>query len=72
MADGLLAFASGFAPRPVTYRTIDFRTNEFRGLAGGGRFEPVENCCSAQIATRSCWRASSTSVTTQSSRTCSS
>ena len=42
MADGLLTFASGFAPRPVTYRTIDFRTNEFRGLDGGDRFEPEE------------------------------
>ena len=35
-------FAAGFAPRPVTYRTIDFRTNEFRGLRGGERFEPQE------------------------------
>lgn len=42
MADALLTFASGFAPRPVTYRTIDFRTNEFRGLDGGDRFEPAE------------------------------
>jgi pyruvate,water dikinase len=42
MADGLRAFAAGFAPRPVTYRTIDFRTNEFRGLRGGERFEPHE------------------------------
>ncbi len=43
MADGLSAFAVGFAPRPVTYRTIDFRTNEFRGLRGGERFEPQES-----------------------------
>jgi pyruvate,water dikinase len=42
MADSLETFASGFAPRPVTYRTIDFRTNEFRGLRGGERFEPEE------------------------------
>jgi pyruvate, water dikinase len=42
MADGLSEFASGFAPRPVTYRTIDFRTNEFSGLRGGERFEPQE------------------------------
>jgi pyruvate,water dikinase len=41
-AGALAAFAHGFAPRPVTYRTIDFRTNEFRGLEGGERFEPVE------------------------------
>jgi pyruvate,water dikinase len=42
MADALTAFAAGFAPRPITYRTIDFRTNEFRGLEGGERFEPAE------------------------------
>ncbi|HET8820633.1 MAG TPA: phosphoenolpyruvate synthase [Thermoleophilaceae bacterium] len=42
MAGALETFASGFAPRPVTYRTIDFRTNEFRGLTGGERFEPDE------------------------------
>jgi pyruvate,water dikinase len=42
MATALDTFASGFAPRPVTYRTIDFRTNEFRGLTGGERFEPQE------------------------------
>jgi pyruvate,water dikinase len=42
MAAALEVFARGFAPRPVTYRTIDFRTNEFRGLAGGERFEPEE------------------------------
>jgi pyruvate,water dikinase len=42
MADSLMAFASGFAPRPITYRTIDFRTNEFRGLAGGEDYEPAE------------------------------
>ena len=42
MAESLTAFASAFAPRPITYRTIDFRTNEFRGLEGGERFEPEE------------------------------
>ncbi len=42
MADSLTAFANAFAPRPITYRTIDFRTNEFRGLKGGERFEPQE------------------------------
>ena len=42
MAEGLTVFAAGFSPRPVTYRTIDFRTNEFRGLEGGERFEPEE------------------------------
>ncbi len=43
MAEGLSTFATGFAPRPVTYRTIDFRTNEFSGLRGGKRFEPDES-----------------------------
>jgi pyruvate,water dikinase len=42
MAEGLTTFAAGFAPRPVTYRTTDFRTNEFRNLEGGDRFEPEE------------------------------
>jgi pyruvate,water dikinase len=42
MAAGLSTFAAGFAPRPVTYRTIDFRTNEFSGLRGGERFEAHE------------------------------
>jgi len=42
MGDGLTTFAAGFAPRPITYRTIDFRTNEFRGLEGGDQFEPEE------------------------------
>jgi pyruvate,water dikinase len=42
MAAGLTRFATGFAQRPITYRTYDFRTNEFRGLRGGDRFEPDE------------------------------
>ena len=42
MADALTAFAEGFAPRPVRYRTIDFRTSELRGLEGGERFEPED------------------------------
>ena len=42
MADGLLKFATAFSPRPITYRAIDFRSNEFRGLHGGERFEPEE------------------------------
>jgi pyruvate, water dikinase len=42
MSEPLLAFAAAFSPRPITYRTIDFRSNEFRGLEGGERFEPEE------------------------------
>jgi pyruvate,water dikinase len=42
MTAALTTFAAGFAPRPITYRTTDFRTNEFRGLKGGEEFEPEE------------------------------
>ena len=42
MSEALTTFAAAFSPRPITYRTIDFRTNEFRGLEGGERFEPEE------------------------------
>lgn len=43
MTESLLAVTRAFGRRPVVYRTIDFRTNEFRGLEGGERFEPREN-----------------------------
>jgi pyruvate,water dikinase len=42
MVSALTVFARGFTPRPITYRTVDFRTNEFRNLRGGDRFEAVE------------------------------
>ncbi len=42
MSSSLLRIMRAFAPRPVVYRTIDFRTNEFRGLEGGDEFEPHE------------------------------
>ena len=42
MAEALTTFAVAFSPRPITYRTIDFRTNEFRNLQAGERFEPEE------------------------------
>jgi pyruvate,water dikinase len=42
MAGAIATFARAFAPRPVTYRSYDFRSNEFRGLEGGDRFEPLE------------------------------
>jgi pyruvate,water dikinase len=43
MAASLETIAGAFAPRPVVYRAMDFRTNEFRNLAGGEAFEPVED-----------------------------
>ncbi|NOJ78745.1 phosphoenolpyruvate synthase [Myxococcus xanthus] len=43
MAGALLQTTRAFHPRPVVYRTTDFRTNEFRGLEGGAEFEPKES-----------------------------
>lgn len=54
MATSLLTITRAFAPRPVVYRTIDFRTNEFRGLTGGDVIEPVE--ANPMIGYRGCYR----------------
>ena len=42
MYKSLLTFARAFNPRPITYRTMDFRSNEFRDLQGGSDYEPNE------------------------------
>ncbi len=42
LAEGITAFAKAFNPRPVVYRTTDFKTNEYRTLTGGKKFEPQE------------------------------
>jgi pyruvate,water dikinase len=42
MATQLRRFGQAFHPRPIIYRSTDFRTNEFRGLQGGERFEPQD------------------------------
>jgi pyruvate,water dikinase len=42
LAENLARFARAFAPRPVVARTTDFRTNEYRNMAGGAEFEPEE------------------------------
>lgn len=54
MAKSLLRITTAFNPRPVVYRAIDFRTNEFRGLAGGEAFEAVES--NPMIGYRGCYR----------------
>jgi pyruvate, water dikinase len=54
MAASLLRITRAFAPRPVVYRTIDFRSNEFRGLDGGNEFEPIED--NPMIGYRGCYR----------------
>lgn len=46
--------ATAFAPRPVIYRATDLRTNEFRGLVGGDRYEPIEH--NPMIGYRGCYR----------------
>jgi pyruvate, water dikinase len=54
MAESLLKVTRAFGNRPVVYRSIDFRTNEFRGLDGGEVFEPVES--NPMIGYRGCFR----------------
>jgi pyruvate, water dikinase len=54
MSASLLSITRAFAPRPVVYRTIDFRSNEFRNLEGGAEFEPVES--NPMIGYRGCYR----------------
>ncbi len=40
--EGINTFAKAFNPRPVVYRTNDFKTNEYRELKGGHEYEEVE------------------------------
>jgi pyruvate,water dikinase len=54
MAEALLRVTRAFWPRPVVYRTTDFRSNEFRGLEGGEELEPVE--ANPMIGYRGCYR----------------
>ncbi len=54
LAEGLRTFARAFHPRPVVYRTMDFKSNEFRNLSGGDAFEPEE--ANPMIGYRGCFR----------------
>jgi pyruvate,water dikinase len=54
MVESILRIARPFFPRPVIYRTYDFRTNEFRGLRGGDEYEPEEE--NPMIGYRGCYR----------------
>ncbi|HEY9227015.1 MAG TPA: putative PEP-binding protein, partial [Gemmatimonadaceae bacterium] len=54
MARSLRTFAQAFQPRPVVYRTMDFRSNEFRNLKGGADHEPIE--ANPMIGYRGCFR----------------
>lgn len=42
LEEQLEQFCKAFSPRPVVYRTSDFKTNEYRNLVGGKAYEPVE------------------------------
>lgn len=42
LAEDLKKFAGAFYPRPVVYRATDFKTNEYRNLDGGEKYEPHE------------------------------
>ncbi len=54
MTEGLETFAAAFEPRPVIYRAMDFRSNEFRSLEGGTHHEPVE--ANPMLGYRGCFR----------------
>ena len=54
MSEQLRVFGRAFQPRPIIYRAMDFRSNEFRGLAGGDEFEPQE--ANPMIGYRGCYR----------------
>lgn len=42
LTEGIGEICQAFNPRPVVYRATDFKTNEYRNLAGGKSFEPEE------------------------------
>jgi pyruvate,water dikinase len=54
LAKGLKTFAQAFAPCPVIYRATDFKTNEYRNLKGGEKYEPKED--NPMIGYRGCFR----------------
>jgi len=43
MADGIAMVAREIYPRPVVVRLSDFKTNEYRQLKGGEKYEPQED-----------------------------
>ncbi len=42
LAKGLETICRAFYPRPIIFRTTDFKTNEYRNLVGGKDYEEVE------------------------------
>jgi pyruvate,water dikinase len=42
LSDKIQAIAADFYPRPVVYRATDFKTNEYKNLEGGDKYEGEE------------------------------
>ncbi len=42
LADGIATIGAAFYPKPVIVRLSDFKSNEYRKLIGGSRYEPEE------------------------------
>lgn len=43
LARDIAIFCKAFSPRPVIYRATDFKTNEYKALKGGDKYEPEES-----------------------------
>ncbi len=54
LSRGIATFTKAFYPRPVVYRTTDFKTNEYRNLRGGDKYEELEE--NPMIGYRGCSR----------------
>jgi len=54
LAEGIGVVAKAFYPRPVILRLSDFKTNEYRDMPGGEKFEPQEQ--NPMIGWRGCSR----------------
>jgi pyruvate,water dikinase len=54
LASGIAVVGKAFFPRPVILRTSDFKTNEYREMKGGEKYEPKES--NPMIGWRGCSR----------------
>lgn len=43
LSAGLITFSKSFGQRPVIYRATDFKSNEYKDLKGGDKYEPIES-----------------------------
>jgi len=54
LSQGIATVAKAFYPRPIILRTSDFKTNEYRDMKGGAKYEPKEQ--NPMIGWRGCSR----------------